>query len=87
MNLLGKDYNLINKIYFDIITIHKMNYSMNKLKKCLENIFEEKIIKDMIQYYEEYKYYDIDFIKKGIKFFIRDLLGIYNNEINKLKIK
>ena len=91
MNLLGKDYNLMNKIYFDIMTIHKidykLDYSMNKLKKCLENIFDEKIIKDMILYYEEYKYYDIDFIKKGIKYFVRDLLGIYNNEINKLKIK
>ena len=87
MKLLGKDYNLINEIYFDIITIHKIDHSINRLKKCLENIFEEKIIKDMIQYYEEYKYYDIDFIKLGIKFFVRDLLDIYNNEINKLKIK
>ena len=91
MNLLGKDYNLMNKIYFDIMTIHKidykLDYSMNKLKKCLENIFDGKIIEDMIQYYEEYKYYDINFIKLGIKYFVRDLLEIYNNEINKLKIK
>jgi len=89
MNLLGKDYNLMNKIYFDIMTIHKIDYKLdnNRLKKCLESILEEKIIEDMIQYYEEYKYYDINFIKLGIKYFVRDLLEIYNNEINKLKIK